>query len=112
MDSGEEQGVAFYAKINAHDTLVRLLVFEAQRKDAQFAERCRNGLDRALGMLRADDYPSESDPLAVAIKAKSRTIVREILEAAENADAEMRMVLASVRPPTLRRRILNWFERG
>jgi hypothetical protein len=41
MDSKEEQGVAFYAKINAHDTLIRLLVFEAQRRDPQFAERCR-----------------------------------------------------------------------
>jgi hypothetical protein len=62
MDSREEQGVAFYAKINAHDTLVRLLVFEAQRRDPQFAERCRNGLDRALGMLLAEDYPSGVGP--------------------------------------------------
>jgi hypothetical protein len=112
MDSKEEQGVAFYAKIDAHDTLIRLLVFEAQRRDPQFAERCRNGLDIALGRLRADSYPSELNPLAGAITAKTRTIIREILDVAENADAELKRTLASVKPLTVRRRILNWFERG
>jgi len=112
MDSREEQGVVFYAKINAHDILVRMLVVECQRRDPQFAERCRNALDIALGKLRAENYPSDLDPLAVEITAKTRTIIREILDVAENADAEMRRVLASIKPVTLRRRILNWFERG
>jgi hypothetical protein len=69
-------------------------------------------LDIALGKLRADSYPSELNPLEVAITAKTRTIIREILDVAENADAEARRVLALVKPLTLRRRILNWFERG
>jgi hypothetical protein len=111
MDS-KEQGVAFYAKINAHDTLVRLLVFEAQQRDPTFAERCRNGLDTGLGMLLARDYPNEPEPLAVEIQAKSRTIIRDILETAENEAAKLKEALASVKPLTRRRRILNWFERG
>jgi hypothetical protein len=107
-----QQGVAFYGKIDAHDILVRLLAFECQRHDPQFAERCRKALDTALGKLRAENYPNDLDPLAVEITGKTRTIIREILDVAENADAEMRKALASVKPLTLRRRILNWFERG
>jgi hypothetical protein len=92
--------------------LVRLLVLERQRRDPQFVERCRNGLDIALGMLRAENYPDGLNPLAVAITAKTRTMIREILDVAENADAEMKKAIASVKPLTVRRRILNWFERG
>ncbi len=110
--ANREQGIAFYGKINAHDILVRMLAFECQRRDPQFAERCRNELDTALGKLTAQSYPSELDPLAVEITAKTRTIIREILDVAENADAELRKAIASIKPLTLRRRILNWFERG
>ena len=113
MGSREEQGVAFYAKFNAHDILVRMLVAECQRRDPQFAERCRNAVDMALGRLRAENYPDDLNPLAVAITAKTRTIIREILDVAESSDAEMRRALASINQPlTLRRRVLNWFERG
>ncbi|MGA9007334.1 MAG: hypothetical protein WB495_10720, partial [Xanthobacteraceae bacterium] len=87
-------------------------VFECQRRDPQFAERCRNGLDIALGKLRAETYPADLNPLAAAITEKTRTTIREILDVAENTDAELRKALASVKPLTFRRRILNWFERG
>ncbi len=89
----------------ALELLLRQLVYECQRRDPQFAERSRNALDTALGMLRAEDYPNETAPLSVARKAKTRTMIREILEVAEKA-------VASIKPLTLRRRILNWFERG
>jgi hypothetical protein len=50
-----EQGEAFYSKIDAHETLLRLLVFECQRRDPQFAERSRKALDTALGALSAEN---------------------------------------------------------
>jgi hypothetical protein len=114
-----EQGVTFYAKINAHDLLVRLLVFECQRRDPQFAERCRQQLDRALGMMLSE-LPIEgpvSLEIREQIKVKERETIREILEVAEKATADLERGSAQLReagllPLTWRRRILNWFERG
>jgi hypothetical protein len=113
MDS-REPGVAFYAKIDAQEALLRMLAFEFQRKDPQFAERARNGLDWGLGLL-VGEHP-EDDPDTAEIRLEIRTKMRERLieffELIEEKAAEVEKVIAAVKPPSWRRRILNWFERG
>jgi hypothetical protein len=113
MDS-REPGVAFYAKIDAHEVLTRLLVFEFQRKDPQFAERSRKALDGALGVLAADG--DDLDPFWAEIKdeirTKMRERVRQLFDLSEEKAAEVERAIAMVKPLTWRRRILNWFERG
>ena len=113
MDS-REAGVDFYAKIDAHEVLTRLLVFELQRKDPQFAERSRKALDTALGLLikeHPEDAP-ETAEIRTQIKTKIRERVREIFDMSEEKAAEVERAIAMVKPLTWRRRILNWFERG
>ena len=107
-----EQGIAFYARIDAHDTLLRLILFLYQQQEPQFAEFVRKVLDTGLGTLAAQSY-ANPDPLAVEIPAKMRETIREMLANAENAATELRRIAASVRkPPSVRRRIFNWFQRG
>jgi hypothetical protein len=114
MDSREKDIAGFYGKVKAHDILLRVIVWEFQRRDPQFAERTRKALDTALGKIRAESYPSDLSPLALEIDVKMRETIKEILDVAENADVEMReaLVLALGKPRTLRRRFLNWLERG
>jgi hypothetical protein len=113
MDS-REHGVAFYAKIDAHEVLLRLLVFELQRRDPQFAQRSRKAVDWVLGVL-IDEHP-EDDPDTAEIRSQIRTKMRERLkemfETTEEKVAESEKAIASLKSLTLRRRILNWFERG
>jgi hypothetical protein len=106
----DEPAQAFYAKIDAHDTLLRLLVFEFQRRDPTFAGRLRKALDAALGMLAAQNF--DSHPIMVDRRAKTREMVREILTTAEAAGAKLDKDLVSIRPTPLRHRFLNWLERG
>ncbi len=56
MDN-KEQAEAFYARIYAHDMLLRMLVVDCQLRDPQFAERSRKALDIALGKLTAENHP-------------------------------------------------------
>jgi hypothetical protein len=115
MDS-REPGVAFYAKIDAHEVLTRILVFEFQRRDPQFAERGRRALDWALGVLAAEDLGDDRDPfwaeIRDQIRTKMRERVKELFDASEEKAAELERAIAMVKPLTWRRRILNWFERG
>jgi hypothetical protein len=113
MDTREAR-VDFYAKIDAHEVLTRMLVFELQRKDPQFAERSRKALDTALGLL-IDEHPEdapETAELRIQIKARMRERVKEAFDISEEQAAEVERVTAMVKPLTWRRRILNWFERG
>jgi hypothetical protein len=61
MDS-TEQVIGFRAKVDAHDSLLRLLVFWCQLRDPQFAQLIRDSLDQGLGRLIAENDPSELDP--------------------------------------------------
>jgi hypothetical protein len=92
-----------YAKIDAHEVLTRLLVFE-----------CRKALDGALGVLAADG--DDLDPFWAEIKdeirTKMRERVRQLFDLSEEKAAEVERAIAMVKPLTWRRRILNWFERG
>ena len=96
MDS-TEQVIAFRAKVDAHDSLLRLLVFWCQLRDPQFAKLIRDSLDQGLGRLIAENDPSELDPTRLAIREKMRMIIREILEFAENEAAMARNALAKAR---------------
>jgi hypothetical protein len=114
LDSRQNDIAGFYGKVKAHDILLRMPVAEQQRRDPQFAERYRKALDIALGKVRSESYPSDLSPFALEIGVKMRETIREMLDVAENADAEMRkaLVVALGKPRTLRRRFLNWLERG
>jgi hypothetical protein len=114
MDSRQKDIAGFYGKLKAHDLLLRHIAWECQRRDPQFAERLRKALDTALGALRAETYPSDLDPFALEIDVKMRETVREILETIETATADVQkgLAAANVKPQTLRRRFLNWLERG
>jgi hypothetical protein len=115
MDDRREPGVAFYAKIDAHEVLLRMLVFEQQRRDPQFAERGRKILDWALGVLAAEEA-GDLDPFWIEIRDEIRTKMRErvkdLFDLSEEKAAELERAIAIVKPLTWRRRILNWFERG
>ena len=113
LDSKQKDIAGFYGKVNAHDILLRIIVWELQRRDPQFVERTRKALDIGLGKVRSES-PGDPDPFALEINVKMRETIREMLEVAENADAEMRKAVALVtgKPRTLRRRFLNWLERG
>ena len=114
LDSRQKDIAGFYGKVKAHDILLRMLVAEWQRRDPQFAERYRKGLDIGLGKVRSESYPSDLSPFALEIDVKMRETIREMLDVAENTDAEMRkaLVVAFGKPRTLRRRFLQWLERG
>jgi hypothetical protein len=91
-----------------------LLALESQRKDPQFAERGRKGLDWALGKL-VGEHP-EDDPDTAEIRREIRTKMRErltgIFALIEEEAAKVERTIAAVKPPTWRRRILNWLEGG
>jgi hypothetical protein len=97
-----EQGVAFYAKIDAQEALLRMLAFEFQRKDPQFAERARKGLDSGLGMLVGEH--AEDDPDTAEIRREIRTKMRERLveffALIEEKAAEVERAIAAVKPPS------------
>jgi hypothetical protein len=114
MDSREKDIAGFYGKIKAHDILLRHIAWECQRRDPQFAERLRKALDMALGAVRAETYPSDLNPYALEIDAKMREVIREILDTLDKATADQEKFLAAanLKPRTLRRRFLNWLERG
>jgi hypothetical protein len=73
------------------------------------------GLDTGLGMLIALE-PTDDDPFTAElrneIRTKMREIIRSMLDVAETEAARYREAVASLKPLTLRRRILNWLERG
>jgi hypothetical protein len=114
MDSREKDIAGFYGKVKAHDILLRMIVWECQQRNPQFAERTRKALDIGLGKVRSESDPGDPSPLALEIDVKMRETIREMLDVAENADTEMRkaLVLALGKPRTFRRRFLNWLERG
>jgi hypothetical protein len=115
LDSRQKDIAGFYGKVKAHDILLRMVVWECQRRNPKFVAWVRWGLDIALGTVRAKTYPEDVDPFELEIDVQMRETVRAILDVAENADAEMRRAVAaltSAKPLTFRRRILNWFERG
>jgi hypothetical protein len=114
LDIRQKDIAGFYGKVNAHDMLLRIIVWELQRRDPQFSERTRKGLDIGLGKARAESYPSELNPFALEIDFRMRQTFREILDVAEKTDAELKKALTQYlgKPRTLRRRFLNWLERG
>jgi hypothetical protein len=87
-----------------------MLAFEFQRKDPQFAERARRGLDWGLGML-VGEHP-EDDPETAEIRTKMRERLVEFFALIEAKTAEVERTIAAVKPPSWRRRIFSWFERG
>jgi hypothetical protein len=70
-------------------------------------------LDIGLGRLRAES-PGELNPFALEIDVKLRETIRDMLDVAEKADAEMRNTVTKTKgkPRSFRRRFLNWLERG
>jgi hypothetical protein len=114
LDSRQKDIAGFYGQVRAHDLLLRMIVWQLQRRDPQFAELARKGLDIGLGKVRAESYPGDLDPFALEIDVRMRPTIREMLDVAENTDAEMRAAVALVtgKPQSLRRRFLNWLERG
>ena len=114
MDSRQRDLAGFYGQIKAHDTLLRLIALECQRRNPQFVEYCRKGVHIALGTVRAETYPSDLEPFAFEIDVTMRKRIEEILENAEKAiaDLETKLAAANLKPRTLRRRFLNWLERG
>jgi hypothetical protein len=114
LDSRQKDLAGFYGQIKAHDTLLRLIALECQRRNPQFVQFCRRGVDIGLGTVRAETYPSDLEPFAFEIDVRMRTTIEEILENAEKAivDLEKKLAAANLKPRTLRRRFLNWLERG
>ena len=113
LDSRQKDIAGFYGKANAHDIFLRIIAWELQRRDPQFAERTRKALDIGLGKIRAEGYPDELNPFALEIDVKMRERIREMLNVVENTDAELKKALVPLgKPRTLRRRFLQWLERG
>ncbi len=82
----KEQDVALYAKIGALELLVRLLVSDAQRRDPQFAERCRNTVDTVLGaMLVGESILNHVDRwgLSPPLAAKAEELRQQFFASAE-----------------------------
>jgi hypothetical protein len=114
MDSRDKDIAGFYGKIKAYDILLRCIAWECQRRDPQFADRLRKALDEGLGRVRAETHPKELNPYALEIDVQMRGVVREILESVDKGTAEFERTIAAanVKPRTLRRRFLQWLERG
>jgi len=70
-------------------------------------------VDIALGTLRAETFPGDLDPFALEIDVKMRETIGKILEDTEKAtDLENKLAAAGLKQRSLRRRFLNWLERG
>jgi hypothetical protein len=95
--------VGLHAMIMAHAVLLRVLVRHACLNNPKFADDARQLFDTFLGKSLMQDQPKDS-ALENELMVRARTNFMTILD--------QPMLVPDTRPLTLRRRFLNWLERG
>jgi hypothetical protein len=90
------------AQLLAHEILIGLLATRLQERDPRFIAGLRRDFDTVLGELAAKGH--KADPFAVKCRAAMMTVLDDIEMHATRKSAARRV--------TLRRRFLNWLEKG
>jgi hypothetical protein len=90
----------------AHGVLLALLVEHAKKVDAAFIASARKQFNTYLGTRVGKDSPLDN-----TILVEARAFFQEILEAVETP-GPLEIDMPSAPKQTIRRKFLNWLERG